>query len=59
MRPREIAAEMITAMKAAAGEVWQRHAESIPEKERAEWRVLCWLHVCTTFARLQVKAEAE
>lgn len=51
MRPREIAAEMSEAMKAAARKVWSERAKEIPPEDREETAKLCKRHVLNSLER--------
>lgn len=50
-RPRQIADEMIDAMRRAAGKVWRAHAADVPEEDRADWERLVKRHCGLWFAR--------
>lgn len=50
-RPRTIADSMIAEMRKAAGKVWLKHVEEIPEGDRAEWERLVKRHVGLWFGK--------
>lgn len=55
LSPRQISAEMLEAMKAAAAEVWERRKGEIAEGDRREWRKFCWAHVVAHFHKQKVQ----
>lgn len=50
-RPRQIASEMQLEMRRAAGLVWKRYVNDIPDEDRKEWERLCKRHVALFFNR--------